>query len=64
MQDIGAEDELVERIDAYLGSEEIEPAAKETLIGILEQIQIAPQAGERPSWTEQIKVWRAGQKPQ
>jgi len=64
VQDIGAEDALVERIDAYLGSEQIEPTAKETLIGILEQIQIAPQAGERPRWTEQIKAWRARQKPQ
>jgi len=57
-QDIGAEDALAARIDAYLGSEEVEPAAKETLIGILEGIEIAPEAGERPRWAEQVKMWR------
>ncbi len=57
-QDIGAEDALVEQIDAYLVSEEVEPVAKETLIGILEGIEIAQEAGERPRWGEQVKVWR------
>ena len=57
-KDIEAEDVLVGQIDAYLGSEEVEPAAKEALIGILEGIEIAQEAGERPGWAEQVKIWR------
>ena len=36
-------------------------AAKETLIGILEGVEIAQEAGERPRWVEEIKIWRASQ---
>jgi len=57
-QDIGAEDGLVEQIDAYLVSDEVEPVAKETLIGVLEAIEIGEEVGERPRWAEQLKVWR------
>jgi len=53
-QDIVAEDALVEQIDAYLVSDEVEPVAKETLIVVLEGIE----AGERPRWSEQVKIWR------
>lgn len=60
-QDIGAEDTLVAQIDAYLVSDEVELAAKETLIGVLEAIEMGEKAGERPRWAEQLKVWRASQ---
>jgi len=53
-QDIVAEDALVEQIDAYLVSDEVEPVAKETLIVVLEGIE----SGERPRWSEQVKIWR------
>jgi len=60
-QDIVAEDGMVGQIDAYLVSEEVEPAAKEALVVVLEGIEIAPEAGGRPKWVEQLKVWRASQ---
>ncbi|RKY06896.1 MAG: hypothetical protein DRP65_11130, partial [Planctomycetota bacterium] len=64
-QDIAVEDAFAARIDTYLDSEEVGSDAKEILIGILEQIEISPEAGERPGWAEQVKKWRAAsQNPQ
>ena len=60
-QDIGDKDVFVALIDAYLDSKEVEPAAKKALVGILEQVVTAQQAGERPRWAEQIKAWQARQ---
>jgi hypothetical protein len=57
-QDLGAEDALAKQIDTYLSLEEVDPAAKETLVGVLEGIETGEEAGERPKWTEQVKVWR------
>jgi hypothetical protein len=57
-QHLGAEDGLAKQIDAYLSSEEVDPAAKETLVGILEGIETGEEAGERPKWTGQVKIWR------
>ena len=57
-QDLGAEDALAGQINAYLSSEEVDPAAKETLVGVLEGIETGEEAGERPKWTEQVKLWR------
>lgn len=60
-QDIVAEDALAARIDSYLDSEEVELSAKEDLVEILEGIEIAPDAGGRPMWAEQVKIWRGSQ---
>jgi hypothetical protein len=57
-QDLGAEDALAKQINAYLSSEEVDPAAKELLVGVLEGIETAEEAGERPKWAEQVKIWR------
>jgi hypothetical protein len=57
-QDMGAEDALAKQINAYLSSEEVDPAAKESLVGVLEGIETAEEAGERPKWAEQVKIWR------
>ena len=57
-KDLGAEDALAGQIGAYLSSEEVDPAAKETLVGVLEGIETGEEAGERPKWTEQVKIWR------
>jgi hypothetical protein len=57
-QDLGAEDGLAKQIDAYLSSEEVDPVAKETLVNVLEGIEIAEEAGERPKWAEQVKIWQ------
>jgi hypothetical protein len=59
-QDIGDQDVLVVQIDKYLGSQEVEPAAKEALVGILEGIETAQETQERTRWAEQVKAWRAG----
>jgi hypothetical protein len=57
-QDLGAEEGLSKQINAYLSSDEVDPAAKETLIGVLEGIETGEEAGERPKWADQVKVWR------
>jgi hypothetical protein len=57
-QDLGAEDALAGQINAYLSSEEVDPAAKETLVGVLEGIETGEEAGERPKWAEQVKIWQ------
>ena len=62
-QDLGAEEALAKQINAYLSSEEVDLAAKETLVGVLEGIETGEEAGERPKWAEQVKMWRAGQNP-
>ena len=57
-QDMGAEDALAKQIDTYLSLEEVDSAAKETLVGVLEAIETGEDVGERPKWIEQVKVWR------